>query len=167
VIVLSHEDPGTADAGALVDELSHVLERLTGSTGRASSDLDSLRGPQACFAVARDLDGRPLGCGAFRVLALDREDAAAAAATTAEPRIVEIKRMYARPGTRGVGTAVLAFLEAEARGRGYTSAWLETRRVNARAVAFYASRGYRPIPNYGRYAGNDAAVCLGKALVDG
>jgi GNAT superfamily N-acetyltransferase len=78
--------------------------------------------------------------------------------------VAEIKRMFALPGTAGVGSAVLAFLEAEARSLGYAHAWLETRRVNARAVAFYERRGYAPIANYGRYAGNEAAVCFGKPL---
>jgi len=40
----------------------------------------------------------------------------------------------------------------------------ETRLVNARAVAFYERRGYARIANYGRYRGNDAAACFGKAL---
>jgi len=63
-----------------------------------------------------------------------------------------------------VGSAVLAFLEAEAARLGYAQAWLETRLVNARAVAFYEGRGYARIANYGRYRGNAAAVCFGKRL---
>lgn len=149
-LMIDREDPEGADARALVDELSGALERITGASGRASSDLATLRGEGACFAVARDAQGRAVGCGAYREL---------------QPGVAEIKRMYARPGTRGVGRALLAFLEAQARSAGYAHAWLETRRVNAHAVGFYERHGYVPIENYGRYVGNDAAVCLGKALL--
>ncbi|MEK7737226.1 MAG: GNAT family N-acetyltransferase, partial [Pseudomonadota bacterium] len=74
------------------------------------------------------------------------------------------KRMYARPDTSGVGSAVLAYLEAEAKSIGYSALWLETRLVNRRAVAFYERRGYTRIENFGKYAGNPKAVCLGKRL---
>ncbi|HEX9173528.1 MAG TPA: hypothetical protein VF861_12785 [Telluria sp.] len=47
---------------------------------------------------------------------------------------------------------------------GYRALWLETRRVNLRAVGFYAAHGYRPVANYGKYVGRDDAVCLGKSL---
>ena len=69
-----------------------------------------------------------------------------------------------RPGTRGVGAALLAHLEAAAAGFGYAQAWLETRRVNTRAVAFYRQHGYADIPNYGKYAGRTDALCLGKRV---
>jgi ribosomal protein S18 acetylase RimI-like enzyme len=72
--------------------------------------------------------------------------------------------MYARPGTRGVGAALLAHIERAAAGFGYRELWLETRRVNARAVAFYLGHGYAGIDNYGKYAGRPEAVCFGKRL---
>ncbi|MGX9944513.1 GNAT family N-acetyltransferase [Bradyrhizobium sp. BTAi1] len=55
-------------------------------------------------------------------------------------------------------------LEAAALGFGYHAIWLETRRVNARAVAFYERHGYRRIPNFGKYAGRPEAVCFEKRL---
>ena len=76
----------------------------------------------------------------------------------------EIKRMYAKPGTRGVGAALLAHLEREAQGFGYRELWLETRRVNLRAVGFYRAHGYIEIANYGRYVGRAEAICFGKRL---
>jgi len=72
--------------------------------------------------------------------------------------------MYAVPGSSGVGAAVLAYLETEARALGYTHFWLETRRVNQRAVAFYEKHGYARIPNFGKYVGKTEAVCFAKAL---
>ncbi len=152
IIGVAAEDPSGADARELIEALSAALTAITGASGKASFDLADMRQARACFAVARDRDGQALGCGALRPL-----DAALA-------HVGEIKRMFARPGTRGVGSAVLDFLEREARRHGYTTLRLETRRVNERAVAFYERRGYRRIANYGRYVGNDAAVCFEKCI---
>jgi GNAT superfamily N-acetyltransferase len=151
-IGVARADPGCADARALMDELSEALTAITGSSGRASFDPDDVRAPRACFAIARDAHGRALGCGAFRPL---------------DAGVAEVKRMLARPGTKGVGDAVLRFLEAEAAGLGFSALWLETRLVNARAVAFYERHGYARIPNYGRYVGNAQAVCFAKPLAAG
>ncbi len=148
-ISVSAEDPAGTDAIALVAELSAVLTAITGASGQASFDVSDVRGPRACFALARDAHGRALGCGALRPL-----DAASA----------EVKRMFARPGTRGVGSAVLRFLEAEAARLGYVALRLSTRHVNQRAVAFYERQGYRRIPGYGRYAGSEVSACFEKAL---
>jgi GNAT superfamily N-acetyltransferase len=155
-VTVASEDPAGADAQALMAALSQALAAITGSDGRASFDVEDMRGARARFAVARDAQGRPLGCGALRPLAADGAEG-----------VAEIKRMFAVPGSAGVGSAVLAFLEAEAASLGYRQAWLETRLVNARAVAFYERRGYVRIENYGRYRGNAAAVCFGKRLAAG
>lgn len=140
-------DPASPDALALMHELSGTLRRITGDDGTASFD------PAGCslFAIARDGEGRAVGCGALRPVGGDFGG------------IAEIKRMYARPGS-GAGASVLAFLEAQAAAQGYHGLWLETRKVNARAMRFYDGQGYLRIPNYGRYAGNDAAACFGKRL---
>ena len=143
------EDPAGADARALMVELSGTLTAITGAGGQASFDAADLRVARACFALARDGDGRALGCGALRPLAADS---------------AEIKRMFARPGTRGVGSALLHFLEQEAARLGYTATRLSTRRVNERAVAFYERHGYRRIAGYGRYADSEVSVCFEKVL---
>jgi len=140
-------DPDDAEAQQLLAELSDILQALTGSSGRSSFSAADARGPGSRFVVARDASGRAVGCGALRPL---------------QPGVAELKRMYARAGTRGVGAAVLAHLETAARELGYRAVWLETRAVNTRAVAFYTRQGYRRIDNFGRYVGNAAAVCLGK-----
>jgi GNAT superfamily N-acetyltransferase len=148
-IQVSAEDPSAQDSILLMEELSTALEAITGDGGTSSFDADDVRGPMARFVIARDADGVALGCGAFRPL---------------EPGVAEIKRMYARHGTSGVGSAVLRFLEAEAGALGYQALWLETRLVNRRAVDFYFARGYKRIANYGKYIGNPLAVCFEKNL---
>ncbi|MCA9916834.1 MAG: GNAT family N-acetyltransferase [Anaerolineales bacterium] len=143
------EDPATPAAIALLQGLSDNLTAITGSSGRASFDPEDVRGPKSLFVLAWDERDQAVGCGSFRPL---------------QPGIAELKRMYALPGTRGVGTAVLQYLEAEAAQMGYAELWLETRRVNLRAVGFYRSRGYKEIPNFGKYVGRPEAICLAKHL---
>ena len=140
-------DPGSLDACTLVDELSAALAAITGDSGASSFAAADTRVPRSLFVVARDDDGALLGCGALRPL---------------DELTCEIKRMYARPGTRSVGAALLAHIEREAARFGYRQCWLETRKVNTGAVDFYAKHGYAVIPNYGKYIGRDDAVCLGK-----
>lgn len=143
------EDPSSADGSALIEALSDALARITGSDGRLSFDPSDVQGPRARFVVARTESGIPVGCGAFRPMG---------------KAVAEVKRMYAAPGTVGVGSAVLAHLESEAAKLGYSELWLETRVVNARAVAFYEHRGYSRIPNFGKYVGRAEAICLAKRL---
>lgn len=143
-------DPGAPDALALMEELSATLARITGDGGKASFDPDDVRNSaQARFVIARDTGGQAVGCGAFRRL---------------HEGVAELKRMYARPGTVGVGAAVLAHLEASAAALGYQALWLETRLVNRRAVSFYERQGYARIPNFGKYVGLDGAACFEKCL---
>lgn len=140
-------DPGAPDAVALLAELSAVLSSLTGASGNASFDPADVRGPRACFVLAY-VDGIAVGCGALRPLSA---------------QVAELKRMYAQAGS-GAGGALLAHLEARASSLGYHEIWLETRKVNTRAVRFYERHGYRRIDNYGRYAGVDTAICLATTL---
>jgi GNAT superfamily N-acetyltransferase len=146
---ITPEDPSSPVACQLLDELSATLAAITGDSGRSSFDPNDVRAPSALFVLARDEEGQAVGCGAFRPL---------------QDGIAEVKRMYSRPGLAGVGTAILTYLEAEAANLGYGALWLETRLVNARAVRFYARRGYSRIPNYGKYRGNPEAVCFEKRL---
>lgn len=139
----------SADAAQLIEELSATLESITGDSGKKSFNLDDVCVERACFAIARDGEGRALGCGAFRPM---------------DAEVAEVKRMYSRPGTRGVGTQVLLFLEQRARELGFLRLQLETRVVNQRALRFYEQRGYLRIANYGQYVGNDKAACFEKVL---
>jgi len=143
-----HVYPDHADARRVVAQLDAALAAITGESGAASFDPQDCRGAGACFVLAYDADGSAVGCGAVRALAGD---------------IGELKRMYARPGS-GAGAHVLAELERHAAACGYRQLWLSTRRVNARAVAFYERHGYVPVAPYGRYVGRSASVCLGRRL---
>ena len=148
-ITISAQDPESKVAQELLNELSSQLAAITGASGESSFEVTDVRLPDACFVVAQDESGQPLGCGGFRPV---------------EAGIAEIKRMYARAGSQGVGAAILAFLETEAVCLGYHTLWLETRRVNERAIRFYEKHGYHQRPNYGKYVGKPEAVCFEKQL---
>lgn len=141
-------EPDSPDARTLLGELGAALAALSGSDGTASFDPADVRGARACLLVARAPDGSLAGCGALRPL------------TAA---VAGLKRMYARPGS-GAGRFLLHALAAQAATFGYSAIWLETRRINARALAFYGRHGYVQIPSYGKYIGRPEAVCLGKRL---
>lgn len=142
-------DPESSEAQQLLASLSESLRLITGSSGAASFDVSDVKVEGACFVIARSADGVALGCGALRPLGAG---------------VAELKRMYAVPGSKGVGSSVLSFLERKAGEFGYGQVWLETRTVNEKAVAFYERHGYRPIASFGRYVGKPEAICFGKHL---
>lgn len=125
MILVAREEVDHPDARWLLDQLSDTLTQLTGSSGRARFNAAEMMMPGRCFAVARNGLRQPIGCGAFRPL---------------QPGVAELKRMFALPGSRGAGAALLHFLEQQARREGYRQLWLETRRVNARAGFLRAPR---------------------------
>jgi putative acetyltransferase len=151
VEVVQPDDPALL---VLVDELSSLLAARYGSSGRDGFDPSSVD-PRTVVVVAC-IRAVPVGCGAVRPLD-----------EIGGPRVAEIKRMYARPGTRGVGRSVLAALEDHALAQGRTTVWLETRRANARAVAFYRRAGYAERGAYGKYVGRPEAICMEKRLAAG
>lgn len=146
---IEETDPQHPDAIVLQAALSKTLEALTGSSGTQSFNHDDVKGDGATFVLARDENGKAVGCVACRPIGNE---------------VVEIKRLFAVPGNRGAGRALLRHIEAFARDYGYREAWLETRSSNPTAVEFYLRNGYRIIENYGRYVGQADAVCFARAL---
>lgn len=147
-IIATH--PNVPDAILLMNELSNSLESITGSTGRNSFSLKDVYAPRSLFVVAYSEDEKAIGCGAIRPI---NED------------IAEVKRMFAKTKAIGVGTAILHYLEIEAKKMGYSALWLETRLINKGAVTFYENRGYHHISNYGKYVNNTEAVCFEKNIL--
>jgi GNAT superfamily N-acetyltransferase len=139
-------DPAHPDAAMLLARLNADLQTLTGSDGSASFDVQDVREPGAAFLVAYR-GNQPVACGGFRALG---------------SRTAEIKRVYAQ--VHGAGAPLLRALETLAAQAGYTRLVCETRRVNARAVAFYLRCGWRETQPYGKYVGRQEAICFEKAL---
>jgi ribosomal protein S18 acetylase RimI-like enzyme len=153
-LVVERSVPSCAQAAPLLDELSGTLARRFDSDGRAGFAGWRDDDPRSAFLLAR-LGDQPVGCGAL--LPLEGEG-------VPKGEVGEIKRMYAASPRAGIGSALLAALEANARALGYRRLWLETRHANAEAMAFYARHGFTLRENYGRYVGRAESACLEKAL---
>lgn len=79
---------------------------------------------------------------------------------------VELKRMYVAPAwrRRGVSARILDALETEAAEAGAEILVLETGTAQPEAIAFYESRGYALVDNFGHYAWSDLSRCFAKRL---
>ncbi|WP_244818432.1 GNAT family N-acetyltransferase [Caballeronia sp. Lep1P3] len=148
-ILVRREDPWSLDARALLDELSAMLAIFSGDGGQSRFCLEDVCSARGGFLVARTAQGFALGCGAFRRF---------------DYGVAEIKRLYSRPDTCGVGKAILTQLEADAAAVGYHTLLLETRVFNRRAIAFYQRNGFRPTGRYGIYANQPDASCFAKTI---
>ena len=150
-ILIAAASASSPEALLLQDDLSAVLQQLSGDSGRASFDAEA-PDERGGFYLARNSAGQLLGCAALRPLG------------EADSTTGELKRMFARPGNTGVGAALLAHAEVQARQLGYRAVYLSTRVINTRAVAFYRKHGYAPVEPWGKYVGAAQSVCLGKLL---
>jgi putative acetyltransferase len=74
--------------------------------------------------------------------------------------------MYVAPEVRGlgVGQALLAALEAEARRLGLARVCLETGVRQGRALALYEHNGFARIAPFGEYVGSSLSLCMAKDL---
>jgi N-acetylglutamate synthase-like GNAT family acetyltransferase len=149
-IVISAESPFSTDATSLMDELSECLQDITGDSGKSSFDANEVCNDKAIFVIARNHDGKAIGCGAFRPM---------------NEITVEVKRMFVKDKGVGVGNKILAYLEYQAYNMGYKIICLETRVVNSRAVLFYEKNGYKKISNYGKYENREDCICFEKVLL--
>ncbi len=149
-ISIKKEDIQSIGVTILLDELSNNLKVITGDSGQNSFNLSDIDNPRAVLAVARDNEDELLGCGCIRPIS---------------DKVAELKRMYARYKSRGIGRKILSYLEACAKELGYKTIWIETRTINQKAIDFYEANGYYRIENYGKYVGNNKAVCFEKKIL--
>lgn len=100
-----------------------------------------------------ELDGEPVGCGAFRVI----DD---------QPGTAEIKRLYVTLAGRGkkIGSALLAELERAAATIGVTRCALEFGPRQPEAQAMFESAGYGVCEPWGPFVGKDLSICMSKQL---
>lgn len=147
-LIASECSPSDPDALALLAALSRELQQLTGSDGAANFRAEEIERARAVFIVlwAGEL---AVGCGSLRPLSAT---------------VCEIKRMYSMVRRRGIGARLLHELEGRAALFGFEQIWLETRKVNTSALAFYQRHGYSERANYGVYVGREEAICLHKQV---
>ena len=141
-------DVGSPDARMLLEELNDTLIGILGHNGTAHVCLDDFSRRNAFFLVGYD-DGVPVCCAGIRQL-----DAATG----------ELKRVFARKNRKGIGSALLAELEKQAKETGYERLVLECREGNSHAIDFYIREGYSLCAKYPPYENEADAVCLEKAL---
>jgi GNAT superfamily N-acetyltransferase len=141
-------------AQELIGELNQDLwdrEPVDGTHHFTLTEADTAPG-NGRFLVAW-LDGRPVGCGAFRLLGDGR---------------AEVKRMYTRVAARGsrVGATLLNELIAEAQATGATTMVLETGRTSTpEAVRLYERFGFAECEPWGDYIATAAtSLCMSMSL---
>jgi GNAT superfamily N-acetyltransferase len=103
-----------------------------------------------CVVVAYE-NSIPMGCGAIKDFS---------------PGVMELKRMFVLPDSRGRGiaSAVLSELEKWATELSCVKCILETGKRQNDAVRLYVKSNYKPIPNYGQYIGIENSMCFEKNL---
>ena len=109
---------------------------------------------RGAFLIAY-LDGQPAGCGALRRISEAGLEHAG-----------EVKRMYVTPAARrrGVGRAILAALEAEARRLGLVRLVLETGDLQPEAIAMYRAAGWFDRARFGEGYTHPLSVFMEKGL---
>jgi GNAT superfamily N-acetyltransferase len=156
---LRQVDYDDTDAQLLVDEVQQEYVRRYGGPDGAPVDRDEFSPPHGHFTVLYE-NGRPVAMGGWRF-------SEEARVSLGDPgRVVELKRMYVSPASRGRGHArtLLAHLERTAAAAGSGRIVLETGAPQPEAIALYLSSGYAPIPAFGYYADSPHSVHLGKRL---
>ncbi|MFP5370597.1 MAG: GNAT family N-acetyltransferase, partial [Actinomycetes bacterium] len=149
---LPYDDPVAQD---LVEQVQQEYVARYGGRDEAVVEPGEFLPPQGLF-VAAEIDGEPVGSGAWRTLVGDRP----------ENRVAEIKRVYVAPGfrRRGIAQRIVAVLESSAAEAGCRSVVLNSGGRQPEALALYEQLGYGPVAGYGVYACAPDAVFLGKEL---
>ncbi|MFD6054179.1 GNAT family N-acetyltransferase [Agromyces sp. NPDC060279] len=124
-------------------------------------DVGQLEQPGVRLFVARNGAGDALGIAALVEDGHADDEHAAVYAGRGE-----LKRMYVDEAARGLGVAgrLLEAIEADAAARGLRELVLETGTLHLPAQALYAKHGYRVIPHFGPYVGEEFSVCMAKPL---
>ena len=89
----------TPEAILLMNELSEILESITGDSGKTQFNPNDICGSNAVFVIAYNQNEEAIGCGAIRPI---------------DEKTAEVKRMYAKTKAKGVGSKILFYLEKRA-----------------------------------------------------
>jgi putative acetyltransferase len=149
MIKIIRTDSDNPDFAGLVKRLDADLAERDGNDHSIYAQFNKI--DKIKHAVVAYEQGLPMGCGAMREYG---------------PNIMEVKRMYTSPDSRGKGiaTRVLAELERWATEVSYGKCILETGKRQPEAIELYKKNGYNTISNYGQYAAMENSVCFEKEL---
>ncbi|MDQ1922825.1 GNAT family N-acetyltransferase [Massilia pseudoviolaceinigra] len=144
------ETPRQSDIIAMLEQLDAYFAGLYPAESNHLMDVDSLTRPGVVFLVARDLDGRALGCGAY----VDRGGYG------------EVKRMYVDPAQRGkgVGGKLLAEIAQRAAAAGLPALMLETGISQPEAIGLYERDGFIRCAPFGDYQADPLSLFMVKRL---
>jgi putative acetyltransferase len=136
-VVLERATASSAEIVALLEELNRALDVGYAPDQKHALSVAQLFQPNIRFYVAR-IEGAAVACGGIGFY----------------DGYAELKRMYAKPQVRGKGvaTALLQRLEAEARGAGLSLVRIETGNLQHEAMRFYEREGYAKCAAFGPYA---------------
>ena len=148
-------------AQRLIAELNAELSATYPEPGATHFGLETkdVAAGEGMFVIAYR-DDEPVGCGALR--RVSEPDAVSELGSD----VGELKRMYVVPAMRGrgVGRAILARLEAEARSLGLNRIVLETGTRQREALRLYERAGYVVRAPFGEYRSSPAtSVCMEKS----
>lgn len=145
-------DPSSPVARGLQEALWVEIQRRYGFTAPNPFDPASFRGPIGGFWIATDIEGLPMGCVGLTPLA--------------EPGVAELDVMYVEAShrRRGAARALLAAVDEHATAHDLHTIRLRAGDPQPEAMALYAAAGYRPIPPFGHWVGDETARCLEKRL---
>lgn len=142
-------DPRDPAAAALLRQSHALMERLFPPEDNHYLDIEALTAPHISFFVARKA-GETLGTAALADMG----------------EYGEVKSMFVAEAARGlgVGAALLARLEAEARNMGLAALKLETGDVLHAAHQLYARAGFSACGPFGSYPQEGSSVFMQKRL---
>jgi putative acetyltransferase len=149
-IAIARETPDQPEILALIRAADAHSAGLYPAESNHGLPLAALLRPEIRFLVARR-GGAALGCGALKIEA---------------DGTGELKRFFVDPAARGlgVGSRLVAAVEAEARREGLRLLRLETGVYSAAAIALYRGNGFRPREAFAPYAPDPLSVFMEKTL---
>ena len=149
MLILTRTNSENADFIHLVKYLDADLAKNNGDQNSFYAQFNKL--DKIKHVVIAYENGQAVACGAIKEY---------------EPGVMEVKRMYTSPGSRGKGVAgkVLSELESWAKELNYHKCVLETGKTQTAAIHLYEKSGYQSIPNYGQYVGVENSVCFEKMI---
>ncbi|MBC9227541.1 GNAT family N-acetyltransferase [Aeromicrobium sp. 636] len=147
---------------ARIVEVDFLDPRAVALRARMSQEMSDLYGRPRHTVGAEDIDpDAVIAC----LLVLDGDEPVGTVSLRRLRDLVEIKRMFLLPSTRGTGLAPRLLAEIEARAARVTDrVVLHTGERQRAAIALYERSGYAPIEVYPPYDQVPESLCFAKTL---
>lgn len=149
-MIINTESPNQPDVLSMLERLDAYCAALYPAESNHLMDLDALMRGDVLFLVARDVDGRAVGC----------------AALVNRGGYGELKRMFVDEARRGLGTGrkLLEHVTMFAAMSGLQVLRLETGIHQPEAIALYERGGFERIAPFGDYREDPLSLFMEKRL---